>query len=304
MSKLLSIIIPSYNESESIHYAVHELDKVLSDIVCEYIFVDDGSKDDTYNQIQKARENNERVKGIKLSRNFGKESAISAGLFVAKGDCCVVIDCDMQHPPDKIVEMYDLWCKGYKIVEGIKEDRGTEGWIHKKFANLFYRLMSETMGIDMRNSSDFKLIDREVIDVIKNLPEKSMFFRGLTYWVGFDTASVSYRVNDRNFGKTKWSKLSLWKYAIKNITSFSSAPMQIVTFIGGITLLLSGVLGINTLYNYFSGEALEGFSTVILVILFMGSLIMVSLGIIGYYIAKIYEEIKGRPSFIIEELKE
>lgn len=302
MNKLLSIIIPAYNESASIHHAIDEIRKALGEINYEILFIDDGSKDDTAEQIKLACSKHSNVIGLILSRNFGKESAISAGLGQATGDCCVVMDCDMQHPPEKIVEMYKLWQAGYKVIEGVKSHRGKEGYLHNKLSQIFYKLMSGSSGMDMKDSSDFKLIDRTVVDVINSMPEKSLFFRGLTFWVGFKNTKVSYEVNERLYGETKWSKISLWKYAFKNISSFSSAPMQLVTIIGVLTLIASSILSVHTVYNYAIGNALEGFSTVILVMLIIGSMIMISLGIIGYYIAKIYEEIKGRPTFIIEEV--
>ena len=225
-----------------------------------------------------------------------------AGLEKASGDCCVIIDCDLQHPPEKIVEMYRLWEQGYEVVEGIKEDRGEESGLHKFAANSFYGLISKATGMDMSSSSDFKLLDRKVVDTLNSLPERNVFFRALSFWVGYKKTSVSYCVQERTEGVSKWSTKSLIKYALTNISSFSSAPLHIVTVLGFIMLAVAFVLGIIALVQKISGVALGGFTTVILLLLFSASVIMISLGIIGYYIARIYDEIKGRPRYIISRI--
>lgn len=236
-----------------------------------------------------------------FSRNFGKEAAILAGLAAAKGDCCVVIDGDLQHPPEKIVEMYRLWEQGYEIVEGQKASRGAESHAHGLAARAFYSLISRATGIDMANASDFKLLDRKAVNVLINMRERNAFFRALSSWIGFKTVSIPFDVQKRAGGSSKWSTPALAKYAVDNIASFSAAPMQLVTVLGGIMLLVSLVLGTIALVQKFSGRALGGFTTVILIQLFSSSIIMISLGIIGYYISKIYEEVKGRPRYIITD---
>ena len=222
-----------------------------------------------------------------------------AGLSQAIGDCCVVIDCDLQHPPEKIVEMYRLWEQGYEIIEGQKSSRGTESKMHAFAAKMFYSIISKVTGLDMENASDFKLMDRKAVNALLNMNEKNAFFRALSSWIGFKTTSVEFDVQEREAGVSKWSTRSLVKYAITNISSFSTAPMQIVTVLGMIVFLISIILGAITLIQKCCGQALEGFTTVILILLFSSSIMMISLGIIGFYIAKIYEEIKGRPRFII-----
>lgn len=224
-----------------------------------------------------------------------------AGLASAGGDCCAVIDCDLQHPPEKLVEMYRLWQQGYQIVEGQKSSRGTEGKLHTWAAKSFYALISAATGFDMANASDFKLLDRKAVDVLVNMKEKNAFFRALSSWVGFKTTYVTFDVQEREAGESKWSTQSLIKYAVSNISAFSTAPMQIVTVLGVIMFVVSLVLGGIALVQKLCGQALEGFTTVILIQLFSSSVVMVSLGIIGYYIAKIYEEIKDRPRYIIAE---
>ena len=267
----------------------------------ELVFVDDGSKDGTWSAICAASEKDSGVVGLHFSRNFGKEAAMFAGLERARGDCVAVIDCDLQHPPEKLCEMYALWKDGYEVVEGVKEDRGRESGLHRFAANAFYGIISGLTGMDMANASDFKLLDRKVVDTLNKMPERSVFFRALSHWVGFKTASVSYCVRERTAGESKWSTKALIKYALTNISSFSAAPLQLVTWLGVAFLAFALVLGVQTIVRYVGGNALEGFTTVILLILISAGLIMVSLGIIGFYIAKIYDEIKGRPRYIISE---
>lgn len=301
---MLSVILPSYNEEKMIAKATVRMAEILQPEKIDYelLFIDDGSRDSTWAQINEAAGKDSHVVGVHFSRNFGKEAAMFAGLEQAKGDCCVVIDCDLQHPPEKIVEMYRLWEQGYEVVEGIKEDRGEESGLHKFAANSFYGLISKATGMDMSSSSDFKLLDRKVVDTLNSLPERNVFFRALSFWVGYKKTSVSYCVQERTEGVSKWSTKSLIKYALTNISSFSSAPLHIVTVLGFIMLAVAFVLGIVALVQKISGVALGGFTTVILLLLFSASVIMISLGIIGYYIARIYDEIKGRPRYIISRI--
>ena len=262
---MLSVVLPAYNEEKMIQKAAGTIGGILQKEAIDYeiIFVDDGSKDGTWQQIEQTQKEDQHVNGVRFSRNFGKESAMMAGLENAGGDCVVVMDCDLQHPPETIVEMYRLWQQGYEVVEGVKRTRGKENVFHKLSAGLFYKLISKAVKIDMSRASDFKLMDRRAV------------------------------------GESKWSTKSLIRYAISNIVSFSSAPMTLVTITGILGFLFAVILGIQTLVNYFSGHAVEGFTTVILIILIMGSLILMGLGVIGYYIAKIYEEVKCRPRYIV-----
>lgn len=268
----------------------------------EIVFVNDGSKDQTWSEIEQASRKNPHIVGVNFSRNFGKESAMLAGLASASGDCCAVMDCDLQHPPETLVEMYRLWEQGYEVIEGVKRTRGKESAMHRASAGMFYRIISKAVGIDMSRASDFKLLDRKAVDALLAMPERNTFFRALSSWVGFKTVSVEFDVQERTEGESKWSTWSLIQYAVKNIVSFSTVPMQCVTVAGILVFLFAVVLGVQSLVKYFSGHALEGFTTVILLILIIGSIIMISLGIIGYYIAKIYEEVKGRPRYIISKV--
>lgn len=300
---LLSVVLPSYNEEASIPRAAETITALLTQaqIDHELVFVDDGSRDNSWNVIQSQCAVFPQVRGVKFSRNFGKEAAIFAGLAQAKGDCVVVMDCDLQHPPEKIEEMYRRWQEGYQVVEGVKSSRGKENPLHTFAARSFYSLISGATGIDMSRASDFKLLDRRAVDTLLAMREKNAFFRALSSWIGFTTTQVEFEVQPRLEGESKWSIRSLIRYAITNIAAFSTAPLQLVTLLGVAVFICSVLLSIHSLWQKFTGHALEGFTTVILLILFIGSILMICLGIIGYYVAKIYEEIKDRPRYILSE---
>ena len=299
---LLSVVLPAYNEESSIPRAAEVICGLLTqaDIRHELIFVNDGSRDHTWEAIQKQADRYPQVRGIQFSRNFGKEAALFAGLAQARGDCAVVLDCDLQHPPEKIIDMYRLWQHGYQVIEGVKVSRGKENPLHTLAARAFYSAISGATGVDMSRASDFKLLDRRAVDVLIAMREKNAFFRALSSWIGFSTAQVEFEVQPRLEGESKWSIRSLVRYAITNIAAFSTAPLQIVTLLGVVVFLCSVLLGLHSLWQKFTGQALEGFTTIILLQLLIGSILMICLGIIGYYIAKIYEEIKDRPRYIVD----
>ena len=300
---VLSVVLPAYNEEAMLKKTAKTLKDVMvqEKIDYELVFVDDGSADRTWGKIEESAGVDSRVHGIRFSRNFGKEAAVFAGLAGASGDCVAVMDCDLQHPPETLVEMFRLWEQGYEVVEGVKRSRGKESALHKASAGMFYKLMSKATKIDMSRASDFKLMDRKAVDTLLEMPERNAFFRAMSSWIGFKSTTIEFDVQEREAGESKWSTKSLIKYAITNIVGYSSAPMQIVTGAGVVVFLLGVILGIQTLVHYFSGHAVEGFTTVILLILIIGSIIMISLGIIGYYISRIYEEVKGRPRYIISK---
>ena len=301
---VLSVVLPAYNEEQNIANTAQVLSALLEKqgIAYELVFISDGSTDQTYAEIRKAAAANPHIKGAQFSRNFGKEAGIFAGLELTTGDAVVVMDCDLQHPPETILAMWEKWNAGAEVVEGIKSDRGKESLGYKLSAGLFYKIMSRLIKMDMSASSDFKLLDRKVVDVLLSLPERNTFFRALTFWAGFRTETVEYEVRERQFGKSKWSLWSLIKYAIANATSFSTLPLQLVTVFGVISIFGSIILFIQTLVRYFMGNSVEGFTTVILLILIIGGFIMLSMGIIGHYIARVYEEVKGRPKYIISQV--
>lgn len=301
----LSVVLPVYNEEKNIERAYEAIREVMQRerIAFELVYVDDGSRDKSFEIIKKlaGQVTDGKVIGLSFSRNFGKEAAIFSGLSHATGDVCAVMDCDLQHPPETLAEMYHMWKQGFEIIEGVKRSRGKENIFYKGFSKLFYQLISKSTGIEMYRSSDFKMLDRKVVDEYIKLPERNTFFRALSSWLGYKSAVVEFDVEERMYGTTKWSVRSLLKYAIGNIASFTAVPMQFITVSGIIFFIFAIALGLWSLLQWVSGRALEGFTTVIILLLMIGSLLMISLGIIGYYLARIYEEIKGRPRSIVRE---
>lgn len=298
---MLSIVVPAYNEQENIANTAHVVQLVMekAQIPYELIFVSDGSKDATFSKVAELALIDSRIRGLEFSRNFGKEAAMFAGLSAVQGGCAVVMDCDLQHPPKTIVEMYRKWEQGYEVVEGVKSSRGNESVFRKVFAKGFYKIISALTGFDMENASDFKLLDKRVISVLLDMPERKTFFRALSFWVGFKTAQVRYDVAQRAYGNTKWSFFKLLRYAISNIVSFSTKPLTVVSYMGVVSVGVGIVMGIQTLIRWLGGRSVEGFTTVILLLLLLGGGILVGLGIIGGYIAAIYQEVKQRPRYII-----
>lgn len=304
---LISVIIPVFEEGRHIKENIHIVHEVLekSKIKHEFVLIDDGSRDDTWRYILETSQEVPTINAIRFSRNFGKEAALFAGLGSVRGDACVIMDADLQHPPGIIPEMVRLWRdEGYEIVEGVKVSRGKERLINKIGARLFYGMMERLSGFDLQGASDFKLLDAKVIAACREIYERNTFFRGITAWVGFRRTSIPFEVAERTHGSSKWSMLRLFKLSITAVTSFTSIPLQLVTFMGTVFLLGSFLLGVQTLYNYFRGIAVSGFTTVILLLLIIGSILMISLGIIGTYIGKIFEETKNRPRYVIAERTE
>jgi glycosyltransferase involved in cell wall biosynthesis len=299
---VISVIIPAYNEEAGIERSVEKIREILRgcDVGYEIIVVDDGSSDRTYERVQRMAEGMEGIRGIRLSRNFGKEAAILAGLQSAGGDAMVTIDADLQHPPHLIPEMIRRWRSGAKVVHAVKHDRSKDGLVSRVRANLFNRIMTRFGGIDMQNASDFKLLDRLAVDIVVfQMKEKRRFYRGLAQWVGFDQVSLPFDVPGRDSGRGKWSIRALSELAITAIVSFSSAPLRIVTMLGLATLFFGFLVTIDTLWSVYKGRAVSGFATLEITILLIGSFVMISLGIVGEYIAKIYEETKARPPYIL-----
>ena len=295
---MLSIIIPAYNEEENIENTASVISGIMEEnsIDCEILFVDDGSKDRTWELIESLSRTNKSVRGLKFSRNFGKEGAVFAGLKRCKGDCAVVIDCDLQHPPALMVEMYNLWKQGYQVIEAVKASRGKESFLYKLFAKSFYGLMKSSSGINMQGASDYKLMDRQVVDALNELPERITFFRALSSWVGFKTTQIEFNVAPRNAGKSKWNFKKLFKFALSNLTSFTNAPLHLVTAFGIIFFIAAAAFGIVDIVGACSGEPQNW---ILPLLLLTGSVIMLALGVIGYYLSKIYEEIKDRPRYLI-----
>ncbi|HPJ22469.1 MAG TPA: glycosyltransferase family 2 protein [Clostridia bacterium] len=300
---VLNILIPVYEEEDQIYENIVHICSILDRTEYEYeiLIIDDGSRDNTWEQIIRLMNDRPEVSGVRFSRNFGKEAALCAGMDRVMADAVIVMDSDLQHPPEKLPEMIALWEQGYEVVDGVKDSRGKEKAGGALSANLFYGLLNRFSGINLKNASDFKLMDRKVVEAFRKLPERDTFFRAMSFWVGFRRVEMKFTVAPRNKGKSKWSFISLMRLAVTAITSFSAIPLQIVTVLGMLFLLGSVVLGIHTLYMKFSGMAVSGFTTVILLLLIIGSGIMISLGIIGIYVSRIYDEVKRRPRYIVAE---
>ena len=305
---MLSIIVPAYNEENTIPVFYKKITdflmqtKNLKDSF-EIIFIDDGSKDNTWKIIENLVHQNTDIHGIKFSRNFGKEAAIFAGLHKAKGNYAVIMDCDLQHPPELITEMIKNYLNGNQIVRCVKKQRSKESLLRKIGNALYFYSFNafDSTQINIENVSDFQLIDRKVIDYILKFEETSLFFRGISAYVGFKSKDIEFNVPERISGNSKWTYQSLINYAFSNMSTFSSKPLQIVTFNGLFLLLVAVLLSIRTLYVYFIKAAAPGITTVIILLLFIGSMLMISLGIIGFYIGKIFDEVKHRPRYIIDE---
>jgi glycosyltransferase involved in cell wall biosynthesis len=300
---VISTVIPAYNESHGIVFTVNSVADILK--ACGYdweiIVVDDGSTDSTYAEICQLAKTDSRIKGISLSRNFGKENALLAGLQNATGAAIIIIDADLQHPPGFIPEMIAKWLSGAEIVHAVKTSRAQDAIGKKTAANFANYLISILGGINLKNASDFKLLDRKIVDIIVHqLPEKQRFFRGLTSWIGFNEEYIYFEVADRLGDKSKWSFWSLLELAITALISFSSHPLRIVTFLGGLTLILAFFIAGDAIVSLLSHKAVSGYTTIIICILLIGSFIMISLGIIGEYIAKIYDEVKNRPHYLVK----
>jgi len=301
---LISVVIPLYNEGSQLSELLGDLKRALQDVGCrfEVVIVDDGSSDDTWTKVKDEARICPDLRAIRLSRNFGKELALCAGLERARGDAVIVMDGDGQHPASLLPLLIENWrTSGADVVEAVKRRRGRESLASKFGALTFYVILNKLSGFDLKGASDFKLIDRRVLDTWLAMHERNVFFRGMTAWMGFRTIQIPFEVGPRRAGKSGWSYLRRAKLALIGITTFSSFPFHLVTIAGVIFFLFAVGLGIQTLYLKLAGRAFTGFATVILLELIIGSLLMISLGIIGEYLARIYEEVKGRPRYIVSE---
>lgn len=302
--KGLSVVLPAYNEEEMISVISEALRDALTkeQIPYELIFVSDGSADGTWTEIEKASERNSAVRGVELSRNFGKDAAIFAGMAQAGMDAVAVMDCDLQHPIETLIQMYHIWENGSEIVEAVRKNREKEGFLYRRGAKGFYQILSKALKMDMRNASDFKVLDKKAAESILSMPEQHLFFRGLSSWAGYRTSRVEYEAGERAKGRSKWKWSSLAVYGFRNIVSFTTLPLQFVTIGGILCFFCSLLLGIYSLVRYFQGQAVEGYTTILLVLLVIGSGIMTSLGLIGFYVGKIYDEVRRRPRYLISRM--
>lgn len=304
MITLISLIVPVFNEQTII---AANLTAILAGAEgdgyrLELLAVDDGSRDGSAAAISAAATADQRIRLFSFTRNFGKEAAIHAGLRHAKGDAAIVLDGDLQHPPELIPAMLRFWRQGIMVVDAVKSDRGNESVHHGLAARAFYGLFSRYAGLDLAGHSDFKLLDRSVIDAYLAFPERQRFFRGIIGWANYPSAQIPFPVPERaGGGASHWSRMKLLRYAVGNLTSFSSAPLKLVSYIGLITLTVGVVLGINSVLQKIQGKALDGFTTVNLLIIMIGGAILLSLGIIGHYLGRLYDEVKGRPTYLIKK---
>lgn len=302
-NKTINIVIPVFNEGDAIEKhlpVIFENIREIKEININVLVVDDGSTDNTVEKLKKLCKQYNRLNFICFNRNFGKEAAIHAGLQQSDTDAVIVMDSDLQHPPQLIKKMISVWQQGIEVVEAYKISRGKESYLSRLMAQKFYDLFDIMSGINIKNHTDFKLLDRKVVDAYCSMPEKKRFFRGIIPWLGFSSAQIPFEVPDRQYGVTAWSRLKLLQFSFTAITSFSTVPLQIITFLGVLFFIISIIIGSLALYYKYIGSAVSGFSTVILLILIIGSLLMIALGIIGIYIGHIYNEVKRRPDYLID----
>ena len=296
----LSIVAPCHDEADSVSPLLDRLRTVLerSGLDYEVWLIDDGSRDATWERIGAAARESPRVGGVRLSRRFGKEAAIAAGLDRARGAAVLVCDADLQHPPEVIPRMVERWREGAAVVDGVKRGgSGAPGFA----ARAFLWLLSAAGGPSLSQQSDFKLLDRRAVEAWRALPERRTVFRGLTDWLGFEHAQVEYEVAERAAGRRRFRLRQRLGLALDAVTSFSAAPLRLVTLLGVGFLLFALGLGAQTLYNWATGRALSGFTTVILLVLLSSSAILIGLGIVGEYLARIYEELKQRPRYVARD---
>ncbi len=312
----ISVVIPFYNEEKQIPDTLEVLLPVLNSLKYDYelILIDDGSSDETWQKINEASNYSRpgspenycgEIRAFGFSRNFGKESAMSAGLNKSLGDAVIMMDGDLQHPPELIPEMISIWEKGnVDVVEGFKTNRKNDSIAQRLNAFLFYKIFAKSSGYDLMNASDFKLLDKKVVNEWRRLGEHDTFFRALSVWLGFRREKIYFEVPPRKKGSGKWPALRLAKLSINAITSFSELPLYLTSISGMVFLFVSLILGIQTFVRWLTGTAATGFTTVILLQLAIGGLILLSLGLIGIYIARIFTEVKGRPRYIIANRSE
>lgn len=300
----ISVVIPVYCEAAGIRVTLREVEKHLSLSATnwEIVVVDDGSKDSTWDEITALSHSMPQLRGLRLSRNFGKEAAVSAGLEAARGNAVILMDGDMQHPPSLLPTLIDTWRTGqFDIVEAVKSSRGDESALSAARAKLFYLILRAFSGHDLNGASDYKLLDQKVVEAYRTMKERNVFFRGMVNWMGFRSTQVPFHVEPRIAGDSGWSVFGLIRLAAVAVTSFSTFPLHLITIFGAVFFVFSVLLGAHTVYMKLSGAAINGFTTVILLLLIIGSSLMIGLGIIGEYLARIYDEVKQRPRYIVSQ---
>jgi len=306
MKKKVSILIPCYNEEKSLPLLYEELSRLIDnqkDYEWEILFVNDGSKDETLSIIKQLREKDKRVCYVDLSRNFGKEKAMLAGFDYVTGDCMIIMDADLQHPPHVIPKMIYEWESGFDDVYGKRISRGKESLLRKSFSLLFYKILQKSTRVEiLQNVGDFRLLDRSCINVLKQLREQERYTKGMYSWIGFRKNEIEFETQDRIAGVSSWSFRNLFSLAIEGITSFTVAPLKISTIVGIVVALLAFLYMIFTLIKtIFYGDPVQGYPTLIIIILFLGGLQLLSIGILGEYLGRIFNETKNRPTYVARE---
>lgn len=300
---VISFVIPVYREADALSIALDQVVEAANALgePYELIVVDDGSPDHTWAVVRKQTDQRPWLRAVRLSRNFGKEAAIAAGISVARGQAVIVMDADLQHPPSLFSALVREWRLGADVVDAVKTYPAHAGGARRFRSWLFYTLLSRLSEYDLAGASDFKLLDRRVVDAWLTLEERSLFFRGMAAWLGFKHARVPFVVPERMAGETQWTFFHLIKLALTAVTAFSSLPLHLITVIGGTFSVFAIVLAAQTLWMKLRGEAVTGFATVILLLLIIGSALMIGLGIIGEYLSRIYTEVKRRPRYVVAE---
>lgn len=306
--KKVTILIPCYNEEgslDALYKALKELMDSQTDYSWEVLMVNDGSKDRTIDIIKQLREKDKRICYVNLSRNFGKENAMLAGFDYATGDCMVIMDADLQHPPMTISDMLAKWEEGYEDVYAKRITRGKESWFRKQFSLFYYRMLKHLTRVEiLENVGDFRLLDRKCIDALKNLRETQRYTKGMYCWIGFRKTEVWFEQGDRLAGESSFNFLRLLNLAIDGITSFTTAPLRIATIMGLFVSLIAIVFMCYILLTTLIwGNPVQGYPTLITVILFLGGVQLLSLGIIGEYLGRIFYETKGRPVYVVSEVE-
>jgi len=304
MGPVLSIVAPAYNEEKNVPAFVAALIPVLESIgePFEVVFVDDGSKDGTLGMLAAAASQDPRIKVVGLARNFGKDIALSAGLAHTSGQAVIPIDCDLQHPVELIPEFVAKWREGFDMVLGVRDKRDEEGLLRRTAARTYYKLMRKMTSVEIPpNAGDFRLIDRKVVDVITSMPERHRFMKGIFAWPGFKVTSISFQARERaNATTSTWSFFRLWRFALDGLFSFSTAPLKIWTYVGVLSALAAFVyLIITVVQKLVYGIDVPGYASLLIVLLFFNGLSLISNGIQGEYIGRIFEEVKGRPLYVV-----
>ena len=307
MKNIISVIIPCYNEQETVNRFYKEIKRVTDDILdysFEFIYVNDGSKDQTASLVKELHVKDERVCLVDFSRNFGKEAAMLAGMELAQGDAIVIMDVDLQDPPELVPKMIKLYEEGYENIYTRRRNREGEPPIRSFFANLFYKLINQMSDVEIINGArDYRLLSRRAVDELIKLKEKNRFSKGLFQWVGYDSICLEFDHVERVAGETKWSFMKLVDYAIEGITAFSNAPLRFATYAGiGIALISFLYLIYIFIATMVNGSTTAGWPSLVCIILFLGGIQLIFLGVIGEYIGRIYNEVKERPIYIVKEV--